>query len=214
MMGGLTKLFLAGSFLIVSAWGTPIYQNTTTDTGDTISYTANGFSQIGDELQLAGTDRLATLARVQFFNDGLAGTFDATLKFFSLGEPVGAQIGTDYIMSGISAPLDDVLNVNFTLPSLLVPNNLIFTVSVSNESEGVDIVGLDMFEPPTVGSSDNTFAIAFNGQSFVQAPTAGENVFFELDAVSPTGTPEPATFPIALFFTAAGFFFLARRARS
>ena len=85
-MRGVGKVFLAGFFLALSAaWGTPIYNNTTTDTGDTLSYAANGFVQIGDQLQLAGTDRLATLARVQFFNDGQAGSFDATLRLFSVG---------------------------------------------------------------------------------------------------------------------------------
>ena len=116
-MRGVGKVFLAGFFLALSAaWGTPIYNNTTTDTGDTLSYAANGFVQIGDQLQLAGTDRLATLARVQFFNDGQAGSFDATLRLFSVGAPVGSQLGTDYLVSGIVVPLDDIVNVSFILP--------------------------------------------------------------------------------------------------
>jgi len=167
-----------------------VYSNTTADTGDTLVYAANGFTQIGDQIQLAGTARVATSATVQFFSDGLAGTFDATLRLFNVGSPVGAQIGPNFIQTGIAAPANDVLNVTFTLPNILVPDSLIFTVSVANLSAGVDIAGVDMFEPPFPGSSDNTFAIANNGSGFVQTGTQNENVFFELQA----NTPEPSTF--------------------
>ncbi len=183
---------LMGFTLLVSAhaFGSTIYSNTTTDTLDTIVYAGNGFTQIGDQIQLAGTDRLATLATVQFYNSGTAGTFDATLRLFGVGAPVGSQIGPDFVLTGISVPASDVLNVTFGLPYLLVPDGLIFTVSAANPSSGVDILGLDMFEPPTVGSSDNTFAIANDGSGFIQTGTTNEDVFFELEA---TAVPEPAT---------------------
>ncbi len=157
-----------------------------TDTGDTLGYAANGFTQIGDQLLLAGTARFGTLATVQFFNDGSMGTFDATLRFFNVGSPVGSQIGSNVVLTGIAVPASSTLNVAFALPNLLLPDNVIFTVSVANASNGVDIVGLDMLEPPTIGSSDNTFAIANNGSSFVKV---NENVFFEVQAAA---TPEPA----------------------
>jgi uncharacterized protein (TIGR03382 family) len=184
--------------LLVSAsafGGSIVYSNTTTDTLDTLAYAANGFTQIGDQIQLAGADRLATLATVQFFSNGSAGTFDATLRLFNVGSPVGSKIGPDFLLTGILAPAGDVVNAGFSLPSVLVPSNLIFTVLVSNLSTGVDIVGLDMFEPPTVGSSDNTFAIANNGTNFIQTGTVNENVFFELQA---TSVPEPATISVAV----------------
>jgi hypothetical protein len=187
------------SFCLLSAQAfgaTIIFSNTTTDTNDTLAYAANGFTQIGDRITLAGVNRFATLATVQFFNNGAAGTFDATLRLFNVGSPVGSQIGSDIVLTGISAPASDVLNVAFNLPSLLVPDNLIFTLSFANPSAGVDIIGLDMFEPPTVGSSNNTFAIANNGTNFVQTLTASENVFFELQA-DLTAVPEPATAALA-----------------
>jgi hypothetical protein len=182
---------LAFSLPLTALAGTIVYSNTTTDTGDTLSYAANGFTQIGDQITLSGTDRLATSATVQFYSDGSAGTFDATLRFFDVGSPVGVQIGSDFTMTGISAPSNNVFDVAFTLPDLLVPDNLIFTLQVSNFSSGVDINGLDMFEPPTIGLSDNTFAIANDGSGFLQTPTSAENVFFELDATQPATVPEP-----------------------
>jgi hypothetical protein len=68
-----------------------------------------------------------------------------------------------------------------------------------------------MFEPPTVGSSDNTFAIGFDGTSFGTYSTIGfdsslnENVFFELDANS----PEPGT--LGLVAAALGIAAVVRR---
>ena len=191
---------VAASLCLLSAQafaGTIIYSDIASDTGDTLAYSANGFTQVGDQIQLAGIDRLASLATVQFFNDGSSGTFDATLRLFNVGSPVGGQIGSDFVLTGISAPASDVFNVSFALPNLLVPDNLIFTVSAGNASAGVDIIGLDLFEPPTVGSSDNTFAIANDGTNFVQAATANENVFFELQATSAVSAPEPVTAVLA-----------------
>jgi hypothetical protein len=180
-----------------SVFGSIIYSNTTTDTLDTLAYAANGFTQIGDQIQLAGTDRLATLATIQFFNLGSAGTFDATLRLFNVGFPVGAQIGSNFVITGVSAPANDVFNVSFTLPNIAVPDSLIFTASIANLAAGVDIIGLDMFEPPTIGSSDNTFAIANNGTTFSQVATSNENVFFELQAAQAASAPEPAAMGVA-----------------
>jgi hypothetical protein len=189
------------SFPVITV-GSTVYSNVTTDTFDTAGYSFNNATQIGDEITLAGTDRLATDATVQFFSDGSAGTFDATLELFSViagSPPVGTQIGTDFVVAGIGAPGDaggDEVNVTFTLPNLLVPDNLIFLVSVRNLGAGVDILGVDMYEPPTIGSSDPNFAIAAEGGSFVQVVTADEDVFFQLDATSSASTPEPT--PAAL----------------
>jgi hypothetical protein len=174
-----------------SAFAALVYDNSATDTGDTLVYAANSFTQIGDQVHLAGTGRLTTSATVQFFNLGAAGTFDAALGLFNVGSPVGSQIGSSFVLTGIPVANNGIVNVNFGLPNLLVPDDLIFLVSVANFSVGVNVLGLDMFEPPTVGSSSNTFAIAQHSGTFVQTGTLSENVFFQLTATS--SVPEPAT---------------------
>jgi len=73
----LRSVVAAACIFSTPALATIVYDDTTTDTGDTLAYVANGFTQIGDQVHLAGTDRLATSATVQFFNFGAAGTFDA-----------------------------------------------------------------------------------------------------------------------------------------
>ena len=201
------SLFLA-LLALTPAYAVTVYNNTVTDNGGTLSYSLNNSTQLGDRILLSGTERYATLATVQFFNSGPAGSFDAALRLFNIGSPVGSQLGSTYTVTGIAAPETDVLNVTFTIPSLLVPNELIFTIEVANQS-GVNIFGLDMFEPPFVGSSDNTFGIGFDGSSFNLVSTQSENVFFALDASATS--PEPSTLVLA---AAAGLFLVRRRVRS
>src|SRR5713101_3416210 len=55
----------AACIISTSAFAALVYDNSATDTGDTLVYGANGFSQIGDQVHLAGTGRLATSATVQ-----------------------------------------------------------------------------------------------------------------------------------------------------
>jgi hypothetical protein len=185
------NILLAGVLTIlcsVGALATTVYSNTTTDTFDTVFFSAGPYSGLGDQVLLAPGDRLATDATVQFFNNGLTGTFDAILRLYQVGSPVGAQIGTDFITTGISASNLGVFNVVFNTAGTLVPDALVFMVFLTNVSGGVD-VGLNMFEPPTIGSSNNTFLVANTG-SFAQLSTPNENVFFELNA----SVPEPGAF--------------------
>lgn len=192
-------LKLSSLLLVVAgvlSGATAVYQNTTTDTGDTFAYGVAGFTQVGDQIHLAGTERWAVFALAQLFNGGIAGTVDVQLRLFNTGSPVGNQIGPDFVRTAVSVPaLADpsggIFNVAFNLPNILVPDDLIFTLSVSNASAGVDVVGANMFAGPDLGFSDSSFAIANDGTNFVTKSTPGENVFFELDANATS--PEPAT---------------------
>jgi hypothetical protein len=198
------KITLALIALAVPGFSSVVYQNTTTDTNQTYSYSVNAVTQFGDQISLIGTERAATYALVQLFNQGSAGTADITLRLFNIGSPVGTQIGPDFVNNGVLLPALDVVNVGFNLPDVTVPDNLIFLVSFANQGPGVDILGLDLFEPPTVGFSDNTFAIGYDGAYVVKA-TSGMNVFFELDA----NAPEPST--VVLVGAAAALLMLKRR---
>lgn len=177
--------------------GVIVYSNTTTDTLNSIMYTANGYTQIGDQVQLAGTERFAQQATVQFYNNGVDGTFDATLRFFDVASPVGSQIGGDFVLSTISIASGGILNAVFSNLNVNVPTDLIWTIQVSSLSSGLDL-GLNIFEPVTIGSSNNAIFIANDGTNFVaiNQPAGEGNLFFELEAV---GVPEPAT----IFLTGA-----------
>jgi hypothetical protein len=189
MIGIVAALAVLGSAPAMAS--SIVYSNTTTDTLDTVFYSAGPYSQLGDQIHLGGTDRLATVATVQFFNNGDTSTFDATLRLYQVGSPVGAQIGPDFVVTNITAPSGLVFNVSFLALNVTVPNDLIFTLSESNISGNADI-GVDMFEPPSIGTSNNQLMIAKQG-SFSQLATLKENVFFELDATAAATVPEPGT---------------------
>ena len=194
------NLLALGSLTAAQAFGGSIvYSNTTTDIDESFSIVANGFTQVGDQIQLAGTDRLATQAKVEFFNLGDSGTVDATLRLFNVGAnvgtPVGSQIGSGIVLTGISAPGGSEFDATFALPNLMVPDNLIFTLSIANQSAGVSVDGPELYNGPTIGTSDNTFAIGYDGTTFTKVMLPDpSNVFFELDATSASqAAPEPAT---------------------
>lgn len=189
-----------------------VYENATDDTFLTAVYSAIPANEIGDAIQLDGAERLANRASVQFFNLGLAGTFSATLNFYQSGAPVGSLLGS-FLQDGIAIDEFGLLTVDFTNLNLLVPTDLVFTVAVSNLSQGLDL-GLNFFNfsGPTVGASDPGLFIIEDG-NFTEALASdpdGGNLYFVLDATAPAAVPEPASF---LLFSGglAGLFLLRRK---
>lgn len=169
-----------------------LYDNTTVDSGDTVLYSTGPFVALGDQIHLvsAGT---ATQAKVELFNIGDAGTFDAELDFFDVGSPIGFSIGSFQLMGNSSLGMD-VIDLTFDLGAgIPLPQDVVFTVSVSNQSTVTMDLGVDMFLGPTfAGASDETFMIAETGGSmFSQIATNNENVYFQLSGVA--GVPETSS---------------------
>jgi hypothetical protein len=173
------------------AWASLLYDNTSTDTGYTVLYSIGPYTALGDQIQLDSAG-VATQAEVELFNNGSAGTFDAELNFFDVGSPVGSFIGSSDL-TDISSVGGDVLDLSFDLGGgLAVPQDLIFTVTVSNASAGLDL-GVDMFEPPTVGSSDNSFMIVESDGIYYTFDTNSENVYFQLSGTESVAAPEASS---------------------
>jgi hypothetical protein len=194
----ITKIaaLLVGLVATASLHAAPVYDNTTTDTLQTVSYSANAFTEIGDRITLGGTERHVDTATAEFFNGGSdAGSFAATLRFYDAasGNPgVGGLLASFTVAVG-AIDAGGILDVNWSLGGLLLPDDVVFTVAISRVSAGLDL-GLNLFEPPTVGSSDNKFFIARNDGGFTQATTGLDldNVFFRLDVAGST-VPEPGS---------------------
>ena len=181
-----------------------LYDNTANPTPDTVLFSVGPYTAIGDQLHLvsAGT---ANQAAVEFYNNGGAGTFDAELDFFAVGSPVGTELGSFFYPTAISSTGGDVLDLTFNLAGgLTVSQDVIFLVSISNVNSNdpgnpMDL-GLDMYEAPTVGTSDNTFmVVASAGPVYSQIGTNMENVYFQL-----SGTPTLTTTPEASSLTLLG----------
>lgn len=209
------KLFLAVLALSVVSSpvvGNTIYDNTTTDTLITYFYSTGPFTQIGDSVTLGGTDRFLNSASVQFFNNGAGGTFTASLSFFNPGAPVGSQVGSSYVLNGLSINSLDILTVAFSNLNLQwTGDDLVFAVAISNVGAGMDL-GLNAFEPPKVGSSNNGSIIVNSGSGFSTGATAAGqgNLYFAVDA---TTVPEPSTVTMAGGALAFGLLLAHRRRR-
>ena len=97
----------------------------------------------------------------------------------------------------------DVVDVSFDLGDFALPQDIIFLASVK-AAAGMEL-GLNLFEPPVVGTSDNTFLMVDTGV-ISPAVSANRDVYFQLTAV-----PEPSTISLLGFALAAGIWL--RRAR-
>ncbi len=197
------SLLLAGLVSATALQASPVYDNTTTDTFDTVVYSTAPYTEIGDRIQLAGTERSAGTAAAQVYNLGSGGNFDATLYLYGLASnsvDVGSLLGS-YTAAGLALANGALLEVSWSLAGLTLPDELFFTVSVDNFSSGMDL-GLTVFNPPTVGSSSDQFLVVKGASGFAQASQGNghDNIYFRLDATSANAVPEPGS---------AGLVFLA-----
>ena len=204
------RLTLALAALHMTAWSATIYSNTATDLGESLFYAAGPYVQIGDQIQLAGTERDTTRAQVQLYNLGTAGSFDAILRFYAAASPVGAQLGPDFELTNQAAAELSLIDLVFDTTGATVPNDLIFTLEVRNPTAGVDL-GLNVYGPtPATGASDNAFLIVRNSSFGATSGVSGSNLYFQLDADgSASAVPEPVTWWMA----GAGLVLLGLRKR-
>lgn len=184
------KAFLA-LILPVAVQAAIVYDNSGTILERSVQFSSGPYFEIGDEITLAGTARLATQATVQLWNDGAEGEFDLLLRFYDVGSPVGAQIGPTFTLTSLLAPAGSVINAVFTGLNVTLPDTLVFTLAVANASAGVDL-GVDLFSPPVVGSSDAGYLVVNDGSFSQQGATGDANAYFVLDAADVGEVPEPA----------------------
>jgi len=206
----MTKIILMLGLAALSSPAAELYDNTVNDQQFSVFY-STGYNEIGDQVEMISPGDVTSLD-AQFFNDGSDATFDAQLQFYQVGSPVGAQIGGPFTVTGIFIASFTSQTVTFPDPGdLPLPQDVIATLTVQNVSAGGDI-GVNFFDPPTVGTSDDTFYIADSGMGLQQVSTNMDidNIYFEIDGTATA--PEPA----AITLTLGGLLILAvsRRRRT
>lgn len=168
------------------------YQNTSTDTGMSVFYSTGPYTAIGDQLQLAGASRIASVS-TQFFNGGSDASFDADLQFYTVAGLVFSPVGSSYSVLGITIAGGQSLDVSFDLlGGLDLPADVAVMLAVRNVSAGGDI-GLNLFDAPTVGASDNGFFLTDDGNGIVQGSTLGGIDNLNLQMVAAAAVPEPSS---------------------
>ena len=189
------KTVLRGLFpvvLSVSAMNAaPLYSNVCTDTGSVFYF--GTYQSVGDQFTpLGGGSKQAT---VRVANRGIGGVFTAQLNFFQGGTNV--PFAGDFLVNDQPISAGAVIDLTFDITFIGFAKSFgpdtTFLVSISNQTTGLDL-GLSLFDPPTVGSSDNTFLVTKGGPGgpgLTHTSGTGANVFFQLDS-SPV--PEPSSF--------------------
>lgn len=208
----MSKILLTFAALFLSLVGaashaSAVYVNNVVDTLTTVSF-SSGYVQIGDQLRLTGSSELDNLV-TQFFNLGEAARFDATLNFYRADTM--AQIGPSFIEKGISIDAGQSLNVAFShLGGLNVPEEVVVMLSISNLVGNGDL-GLNLFDPPTLGSSSNQSFFVNTGAGLLEASTLQgiDNVYFEINAAT-RSVPTPGTLWLLLSPAAAALWWRPR----
>ena len=220
------------SVAAIGATAGVLYDNTTYDTGTVLGPFANG-QTIGDEIFLSNNAKYPALTNFSFEyfspDTSFFGTVSCEVQFFlNNGAPTNGfnAPGTIFYDSGafpIQAPNSiypgtNSAVLNFSLanlqggvhplsPSFLMPSN--FTVAITfTYSSGFDAVGLNVFDPATVGTNYGDYWLN-NGGTWELLTNANMPVAF---AMQLNATPEPSVLAIGAVGAAvvAGF---ARRRR-
>ena len=104
---------------------------------------------------------------------------------------VYSQIGL-VMLTGISAPEATSVDVTFSFPSLLIPGTIGIAISLANVTGGADL-GLNLFDSPDIGSSDNLMALANFGSGLAIASFDPGNLYLIIETQQLSEVPEPST---------------------
>lgn len=180
-----------------------ISASTIYDNSDPARYLSNFFApassstEFGDEVTFAGTDRVVTDFKVEYFNDNIASLAgkSVTLRLYS---SAGNQTAPGALLYSATEPLGATGFNTITVSglSLAVPDNVTWTVQFGGLAGG-DSAGLPLYDPPTIGSSfDDFWQNSGSGFSLFRFPGGDPNANF---AAQFNAVPEVSPVQYALF---------------
>lgn len=214
----LVKALAAASALLPfcnSGLASIVYDNSTTDLNQ--SYGVNAV-EFGDQITLAGTDRLVTDFRFEYFLSANAGgnetaqlilyANDGALVTRTLPDNSTIQVASPGTVLYTSSIL--TLQTGYQIAeaaglSITVPDSFTWAVTLNGVDSG-EIAGLRLYDPPTVGSSFADFWQRSGGtwNTFV-FPDGTAGSFGARVTAIPAAVPEPTTLALGLI-AGLGFF--------
>lgn len=118
-------------------------------------------SEFGDEITLAGTDRLLSEFKIEVFAAGLGGGESLTFRLYA-NDGTGNAPGTLLAEAAGVAIGNGLQTLTYTDPTLVLPDRLTWTVEFAGV-EGAEQAQLPIYDPPTVGSSFDDFWVNSGG---------------------------------------------------
>jgi hypothetical protein len=210
--------FAAIALVTITAQGATsiVYSNATSYTG---SYLNPGLNQAGDEIILGAGPRFGESFRFEYYGVNFDGDETVQLRFYNND---GAFIGNNTYLpnsvfydSGVQslpAPVDvsgrNTLQYDLNFTSL--PERFTFSVLFGGIS-GNDIAGLSIYNPPTVGISENDYW--YNPGTGWELRGTNVAINFGASLVA-TSVPEPSTYVLAIIGGLCGLALINRRKRN
>jgi len=214
---------VVGMLLAGSLQAAVIYANST---NDLVTRFNPGTTEVGDQIMLAGTERMLTSFSFEFWGTNtasptsFAGTIQARVRFYeNNGAPFNGYLapGTNFFDSGWFSVLSPTERSTFIFtagsdfPSwgLFIPaDEMTWSVEFSGMG-GTDSVGVDLYSPPTVGQNYDDYW-SYSGSSWTLQTNSVATMSF--GAYMEAVVPEPSTVTLSIM-GGLGMLLLTRRLR-
>jgi hypothetical protein len=218
-------LVLSATAIVPALHAEFVYNNSTGDLTTRLS--AGGF-EIADEVILGGASRIISQFDFQYYGLNFSGNETVRVRFYnndggsytnSLGDvlPEYQKPFSSFYDSGlrtISGTLRSTLIYQDSLGNGALPDGLVlpnqFTISVTfGGIEGGETAGVDLYNPPTVGLSENDYWLNDPANGGWQPRTNGAAVLnfgMRVQAV-----PEPSIWALSIAGGLCGLFLFRRR---
>ncbi len=189
-----------------------VYRNSTVDLNTRFN---PGLIEVGDEIILGGTLRNLTHFDFQYYGISFSGNEQARVRFY-LNDGTAFGGDTNYLrpstvfydsgLFNISATARSTLNFDLSLDGIVLPERFTWSVQFTGISGG-ESAGVDLYGPPSVGSSFNDYWYNDTGTGW-EPRTNGVPINF---AAQFQAVPEPSTWALGVVGGLCGFFLLRRR---
>jgi len=194
----LKALILLLSLGLVQSYAGTVYRNMTNDTFASLIFTdqPTAYVQAGDQIVFSDLSNLLLFAYIGTYNQSVSDIVsNATFRLYDVN-PTGPVLGsllTTVTLTDVTFASGVITTLTFNIDGTIASQNAVWTIEFSLPAN----LGINNFNPPTIGSSDaDTYwaSTASGAPSFYSVPGAGNlNFQASFDAV-----PEPSTFLLAL----------------